>query len=151
MHSRSPPGGTMLERIAIGAMALTAALATTMAAAPAFDDSKYPNLKGQWLRERPPAGVTGQGPFDPVKSRGRQGPRTFEPSGMPLHADNNTVVKERIFLDKADPNLLHNQMTVIDSALTRPWAVEKKYRRDKAEQPLWPEDVCADGQAMVRI
>ena len=46
----------------------------------AFDDNLYPNLKGQWIRARPPAGVTGQGPFDPDKSWGRaqQAPLTPE-------------------------------------------------------------------------
>jgi hypothetical protein len=61
------------------------------------------------------------------------------------------VVKERFFLDKADPQLLHNHMTVVDNALTRPWLVQKKYRRDKAAQPDWPEDICAEGQAMIHI
>jgi len=255
----------MVHRRSIGAIALAAALMTTIAAAAAFDGSKYPNLKGQWVRERPPAGVRGQGPFDPVKSWGRaqqapltpeyqakfeqsladqaaggpgfwpgarclppgmpalmtnfrpmeiivkpettwilidhinethrriftdgrdwpegveptfigysigrwidtdgdgrydvlevetrnfKGPRTFEPSGMPLHEDNQTVIKERMFLDKADANLLHDEMTVIDNALTRPWTVHKKYRREQAAQPVWPEDICAEGQAMIHI
>ena len=80
-----------------------------------------------------------------------RGPRTFEPSGMPLHEDNKTIVKERIFLDKTDPHLLHNHMTVIDNALTRPWTVEKKYRREQIARPDWPEDICAEGNAMVLI
>jgi hypothetical protein len=231
----------------------------------AFDDSLYPNLKGQWIRARPPAGVTGQGPFDPDKSWGRaqqapltpeyqqifeasladqaeggpglwggarclpvgmpammtlfrpmeiiilpettyiridhvrdskrriftdgrdwpknpvpgfdgysigkwldtdgdgrfdtlevetrnlKGPRTFEPSGMPLHEDNETVITERIYLDKADPDLLHDDMTVVDHALTRPWSVAKKYRRDKAAQPAWPEDNCPDRNGLIFI
>ena len=51
----------MTYRNSIGAMALAAALVMTIDAAPAFDGSKYPNLKGQWIRERAPAGVIGQG------------------------------------------------------------------------------------------
>ena len=34
---------------------------------------------------------------------------------------------ERLHLDKADPNMLHDEITVIDHALTRPWTVDKKY------------------------
>jgi hypothetical protein len=34
----------------IGAMALMAALMMTIGGAAAFDDSKYPDLKGQWRR-----------------------------------------------------------------------------------------------------
>jgi hypothetical protein len=37
-----------------------------------------------------------------------------------MHEDNQTVVKERIYLDKADKDLLHNDLTTIDHALTRP-------------------------------
>jgi hypothetical protein len=74
----------MLSRSSIGAIARTAAflaaLLTTVGGAWAFDDAQYPNLKGQWIRARPPAGVTGQGPFDPDKSWGRaqQAPLTPE-------------------------------------------------------------------------
>src|SRR5262252_4572122 len=62
------------------APALLAALIMTMDTARGFDDSLYPNLKGQWLRVRPPAGVRGQGPFDPDKSWGlaQQAPLTPE-------------------------------------------------------------------------
>ena len=58
-----------------------------------------------------------------------KGPRVYDASGIPLHADNETVIKERIYLDKADPNLLHDDITTIDHALTRPWVVNKTYRR----------------------
>src|SRR5580704_6685215 len=71
----------MLSRSSIGAFAfVVAALLMTIAGARAFDDAQYPNLKGQWLRARPPAGVTGQGPFDPDKSWGlaQQAPLTPE-------------------------------------------------------------------------
>jgi hypothetical protein len=258
----------MLSRSSIGAIALVTALSAvlmTIDGARAFDDALYPNLKGQWLRARPPAGVRGQGPFDPDKSWGRgqqapltpeyqarfeasladqavggpglwtgarclpvgmpammtlfrpmeivvlpettyiridhiresrrriytdgrdwpedpqptfdgysigkwldtdgdgrfdtlevetrnlKGPRTFEPSGIPLHEDNQTIVRERIYLDKADPDLLHDDMTVIDHALTRPWTVAKKFRRDKVEHAIWPEDICPDHNGLVFI
>ena len=38
-----------------------------------------------------------------VETRGFKGPRTFEGSGMPLHNDNETVIRERIQLDKTPP------------------------------------------------
>src|SRR2546422_6929974 len=40
----------MLDRSSIGAVALAAALMMTPTGAAAFDDSKYPDLKGQWHR-----------------------------------------------------------------------------------------------------
>ena len=252
-------------RSAIGAIAFVAALATNIGVASAFDDAQYPNLKGQWLRARPPAGVTGQGPFDPdrswgvgqnaplspegqkaftasladqaaggqggwpggrclavgmpammtlfrpmemivfpeityiridhirdsrrriytdgrdwpkdvqpsfdgysigkwldttgsgrfdtldVETRFFKGPRAFEPSGMALAADNETIVKERFYIDKADPDLLHNDLTVIDHALTRPWTVAKKYARQKEQFPIWPEDMCVEGSGLIFI
>jgi hypothetical protein len=245
-------------------VALASALATATAAR-AFDDAKYPDLRGQWTRA-PVAGITGQPSFDPSKSSGRaqqapltpeyqaifeanladqaaggfgttvgwhcgawglpammnvyqpmeivvlpdttyvltsdthlsqrriytdgrgwpeviepayqggmslgrwtdadrdgnfhtleietrgfKGPRVFGSDGIPLHADNQTIVKERLYLDKADPNILHNEITVIDHALTRPWTADKRYRRDPNGHVVWTEYVCAASQGHVNI
>ena len=35
------------------------------------------------------------------ETRHLKGPRVFDSSGIPLHEDDQTVVKERIYLDKA--------------------------------------------------
>jgi hypothetical protein len=102
---------------------------------------------GKWVDE------DGDGRYDvlEVETRHLRNPRAYDPSGLPFHADGKTVVKERIYLDKADGNLLHDQMTVIDNALTHPWVVLKSYRRDRAERPIWLEDICAEGQALIRV
>ena len=84
-----------------------------------------------------------------VETRNLKGPRSFDASGIPLHADNATVVKERIYLDKADPNVLHDEVTTIDRALTRPWTVIKNYHR--VRDPIWVEAICAEGNEHVRI
>ena len=88
----------------------------------------------------------GDGRYDvlEVETRGFSGPRTFDDSGIPLHADDETVVKERISLDRADPNVFHDEVTVIDHALTKPWTVTKSYRRAPDRQPYWREVVCAE-------
>ena len=65
------------------------------------------------------------------------------PSGLPLHFDNASMFKERIFLDKADPNILHNVMTTIDHALTRPWTVDKRYRRNADRACNGPSIIAA--------
>jgi len=93
----------------------------------------------------------GDGRYDVlvVETRGMKGPRTFDASGIPLHKDNQTVVRERISLDRADPNLLHDEVTTIDNALTRPWTVTKTYRRES--KPIWFEYVCAEGNHHVAI
>jgi hypothetical protein len=93
---------------------------------------------GKWVD------TTGQGRYDvlEVETRGFRGPRAFDASGLPLHKDNATVVKERIYVDKADPNVAHDDVTVIDHALTRPWTVTKNYRRDPNPRPYWTEEYC---------
>jgi hypothetical protein len=103
---------------------------------------------GQWLD------TDGDGRFDTliVETRGLKGPRTFEMTGLPLHEDNQTIVKERIYLDKTDPNILHNEITTIDNALTRPWEVVKDYRRTQTSEPIWwKETVCAENNVHVTI
>ena len=103
---------------------------------------------GKWLD------TDGDGRYDvlEVETRGMKGPRVYDASGIPLHSDNNTVVKERIYVDNADRNLLHDEITTIDNALTRPWAVKKTYRRVATDKPIWwREDVCAEGNAHVGI
>ena len=72
-------------------------------------------------------------------------------SGLPLHHDSKTVVKERIYLDKADKNIIYDEITVIDNALTRPWTITKKATRNPKPRPLWRTAVCAEDNALVRI
>jgi hypothetical protein len=84
-----------------------------------------------------------------IETRYMKGPRTFEASGLPLHEDNQTVVKERIFLDKAKPELLYDEITTIDHALTRPWTVTKTYRRER--NPVWFPNECAEDNHHVTI
>jgi hypothetical protein len=103
---------------------------------------------GKWIDE------DGDGRYDvlEVETRGIKGPRSFDSTGLPLHEDNQTVVKERVYLDKADPNLLHNEITTIDHALTRPWTVMKNYRRAQTKGPIWwRESICAENNPHVRI
>ena len=59
-----------------------------------------------------------------------KGPRVYDNTGLMLHPDNKSIVKERIYLNRSKPGILHNEITVIDNALTRPWTVLKSYRRD---------------------
>jgi hypothetical protein len=239
-------------RSSIGAMAIAAALAMTFAGAQAFDDAKYPDMKGQWLRvgvpnwqavNGPPpltpeyqaiynanradmvnggpgnvpswyclpqgmpmmmniydpmeivitegtthfliqhvhdsrrvftdgrpwpkeieptfAGYSigkwldtdGDGRFDTleIESRAFRGPRSYDATGLPLHEDNQSIIKERISLDKSDPKIMLNEITTIDNALTRPWTATKRYRRVDVKQPVWPETVCGEGNAHLDI
>lgn len=102
---------------------------------------------GKWIDQ------DGDGTFDvlEVETRNLKGPRAFDESGLPLHADNKTTVKERIWLDKADPDLLHDEITTIDNALVAPWTVTRHYRREAAKYPVWREVVCAENNLHLRI
>jgi hypothetical protein len=93
----------------------------------------------------------GDGRYDTleVETRDFKGLRTFEQSGLPLHRDGQTIIKERLALDRADPNLLHNETTVIDHALTRPWTVNRSYRR--VRDPVWDVVDCAENNPHVVV
>ena len=241
-------------RSSIGAMALAAALAMTFAGAQAFDDAKYPDMKGQWNRIGSPnwqvvagtppltpeyqeiykanradmanggpgdvpswyclpqgmpmmmniydpmeivitpeityilishvndsyrriytdgrawpaeddyeltyAGYSigkwvdedGDGKFDvlEVETRLIKGPHTYDASGIPFHKDGQAVIKERIYLDKADKNIIYDDITVTDNALTKPYSIKKKAARNQ-KRPLWRQEACAEDNAMVKI
>jgi hypothetical protein len=209
----------MLDRSLIGSIALVAALLTTFSGVQAFDESKYPDLSGQWRRTatgqtrafrcipmgmprqmsgtfpfevlvRPdvthilfelviystrriytdgrdwPKGedptfagysigkwvdIDGDGRYDvlEVETRNLRGPRTWDQTGMPMHEDNDTVIKERFYLDKADRNLLHLEMTTMDGSITRPWSVAKSYRRQ--DKVRWMENNCTEGNTHVAV
>jgi hypothetical protein len=100
---------------------------------------------GKWLD------ADGDGVFDTleVETRNIKTPRTYEATGIPIADDGLGVVKERIFLDKSNPDILHDEITTIDSALTRPWTVMKSYRRDR--NVLWTENNCTEGNMHVVI
>jgi hypothetical protein len=101
---------------------------------------------GRWID-------AGAGRFEAlaVETRHFKGPRALDPAGLPTHADNQSIVKERIFFDKADPKLLHDEITLIDHALTRPWTVLKTYRRSPAKYPIWTEQNCPEISVLIQI
>ena len=100
---------------------------------------------GKWLD------TDGDGRFDTleVETRNFKGPRTVEFTGIALHEDNQTIVKERIYLDKSDAEVMHNEITIIDHAFTRPWTVDKRYRRIR--NVSWYEDNCNENNNHVII
>jgi hypothetical protein len=101
---------------------------------------------GNWIDE------DGDGKYDvlEVETRSFKGPRNLEATGIPLHKDNETIVKERIRLDKADKNVLLNEITTIDNAFTRPWVVTKRYIREDGKI-IWNEDQCGENNNHVVI
>jgi hypothetical protein len=84
-----------------------------------------------------------------VETRGFKGPRTFDGSGIPLHDDNQTIVKERFHLDRADKNRLHIEITTIDHALTRPWSVVRPFQHES--NPVWLVVDCSEDNRHVLV
>jgi hypothetical protein len=102
---------------------------------------------GQWVD------TTGSGHYDvlEVETRYFKGPRALDATGIPTHADNQSIVKERIYLDRADPKLLHDEITLIDHALTRPWTVLKTFRRNAEQYPDWADQNCPSTTRLLKI
>ena len=102
---------------------------------------------GKWIDE------DGDGKYDvlEVETRYIRAPHTYDAQGIPFHEDNQAVIKERIYLDKADKNLLHDDITSYDHALTQPWTKNRTYKRNSNPKPVWLEEACAGDNAMVKI
>jgi hypothetical protein len=100
---------------------------------------------GKWIDE------DGDGRYDvlEVETTHLKGPRDYDVDGLPLHNDSQSVIKERIYLDKANPNILRDEITTIDHALTRPWTVTKSYKREN--NPIWNEYDCNEANNHVAI
>ena len=102
---------------------------------------------GKWIDE------FGTGRYDvlEVETRHLKGPRALDPAGTPMHVDNQSVIKERIYFDKAVPTFLHDEITLIDHAFTKPWTVLKTYTRDPSKYPDWSEDACQSDNVLIKI
>jgi hypothetical protein len=109
------------------------------------DPSLFGYSIGHWIDE------DGEGRYGvlEVETRNFSGPRSFDNAGIPLAADNETVIHERIFRDKQDPDVMHDVMTTTDHALTHPWTVDKTYRKQK--NPHWVNNICTVGNMHVQI
>jgi hypothetical protein len=103
---------------------------------------------GRWLD------TTGSGTYDTLEAETRgpfKGPRAYDATGLPLAFDNESVFKERFHLDKNDSNLLHDEITTFDHALTRPWSVDKTWKRGTNPYPAWSRVACTETTQQVVI
>ena len=102
---------------------------------------------GRWIDE------DGDGIYNvlEVETRGFTGPRVYDATGLPLHFDNQSIFKERIYREKSDPTILHDEITVIDHALTRPWTVDKKYLNNPNPHPNWIIGSCVESSMLVGV
>jgi hypothetical protein len=99
---------------------------------------------GKWIDE------DGDGKYDvlEVETRNLREPRAYDVTGLPFAGDGKTVIKERFYLEKGDPNVLWDDITVMDSALTRPYSKHQKTIR--TNQP-WASETCAADNNWVKI
>jgi hypothetical protein len=102
---------------------------------------------GKWVDEN------NDGKYDvlEVETRFLKLPRGYDITGIPFHEDGEAVIKERIYLDKADPNTLLDEITVLDHALTRPYVKLQKATRNPNPRPVWHSDVCSETNTHIRI
>ena len=99
---------------------------------------------GRWIDQ----GRSGRYDRLEVETRDIKGPRSLA-MGIPLHEDNRTIVKEKIYLDPGNGDVMHDDVTTIDDAFTRPLTVAMTYRRE--HNPVWTEFFCAEGNNHVII
>src|SRR5258707_15389652 len=132
---RCMPGGMPLMTIAFGAMEFIVTPETTYIAPGGGEPLRRIYTDGRdWPTDLDPAPTyagysigrwideDGDGVYDvfEVETSGPfKGPRAYDATGLPLHFDNQSIFKERIFRDKDDPKILHDVITTIDHALTR--------------------------------
>ena len=102
---------------------------------------------GKWIDQ------DGSGKYDvlEVETRGFKGPRVYDNTGLMLHPDNQSVIREKVYLDKSDKNSLHDEISVEDHALTKPWTVLKTYTRNADPKHVVREDVCAENNPHIEI
>ena len=114
-----------------------------------FPENEEPTFNGtsigKWID------TDNDGKFDTleIETRNLKVPRIYDQTGIPFHEDGQGVIKERIYLDKTKPNIIYDEMTTTDNALTRPWAVKRAFARQP--KALWPENNCTEGNYDVVI
>src|SRR5262249_51625040 len=137
----------------IGAIALAATLCVTISYGRAWDDTKYPNLKGQWVRAE---GARGVGRFDPTKPPGRlqEAPLTaeyqaiYEAKLADQAQDGQGVEPTYRCLSKGMPRIMHaySPLEIVVTPDTTHILIEHIHdsRRIHTDGRGWPEDMDAN-------
>jgi hypothetical protein len=100
---------------------------------------------GKWVD------ASGGGHYDTleVETRFVRGPHAYDESGLPFHADDQARFTERFYLDRANPDILYDEITTYDHALTRPWTITRSYRRTRS--PIWFQNNCVEDNQHVQV
>ena len=139
---------------------LIAVLCASLTGAPALDETKYPDWKGQWVR----AGGAEAAPWDARKpdarklwGLGQQPPlipeyqAVFEGSLKQPAAGAKASDPAARCIPAAMPRVMMAILpdTTIDNAL--PWTVTQSYRRVASAQAVWTERACSEDGHTIRI
>ena len=102
---------------------------------------------GRWIDE------DGDGKYDvlEIETRFLRLPRGYDTSGLPFHEDGQAIIKERLYLDKADRNTLYDEIVVIDHAMNRPYTKLQKATRNPNPRPVWRTEVCSEDNTWIKI
>ena len=102
---------------------------------------------GRWIDE------DGDGKYDvlEIETPFLRLPRGYDTSGLPFHEDGQAIIKERLYLDKADRNTLFDEIVVIDHAMTRPYTKLQKATRNPNPHPVWRTEVCSEDNTWIKI
>src|SRR5260370_15355171 len=134
----------MLHRRSIAAIVLAAALLRKIAPAQAFDESRYPDLNGQWSRAHP------RSQWDPSKPRGlaQQAPLTpeyqalFDANLADLHAGNLGADPQVYCLPSGMPRMMiaYEPMEIMVTPQTTYVRVDHlgEFRRIHTDGRDWP-------------
>ena len=100
---------------------------------------------GKWVDS------TGSGTYDrlEIETRYMKGKRLFDGTGTPLAEDGSTVVYEKLYVDKTNPDILHIDVTTEDNALTQPWSVQRFAKREHS--PMFEEYNCTEDNRWIAI
>ncbi len=106
---------------------------------------------------RSAAGSTRDGDGPLRRARGRD-PRPVSrtrapttPAGCRCTSTINRPSRSVFISTRAIPNLLHDEITVLDHALTRPWSVDKTFARNPDPHPSWARTSCVEGNQQIVI
>lgn len=84
-----------------------------------------------------------------IITRGIKGPRSIDSTGVVLHENNETEVREEIRLREG--NTLEDTITTIDDAFTGPWTIKQQYSHVPQADAIWVEYVCAEGNRHIKL
>jgi hypothetical protein len=117
-----------------------------------FPDYVEPTFTGYSIGAWQDSGRSGRVDTLVIETRGIKGPHTYDAGGTPFHQDGEAVITEKVYADQADPNILRDEITTVDHALTRPWTVTRSYRRNTQDpRPQWADFVCKPDPNRIQI